>query len=300
MDVTLLKRILYLLAVIAIFLLCGLLLYVLMLLDQPSAQLYNAVELDRAMTQIDSRFDQLESQLLPEREAFTEMVCEYGLFDSITNRIPLTLILRPNATYAHFQEAILHCNGANISLSRSGDSFTATYDANIFETQSISGVTFLDEEIMQTVFLSWTIDPSRQVIPKLISTSIITLDGTKRTKPRYTGTLHVAVLDFPEKSGKIVEVNLIKRFDGKDKTSTPIKYQFQNHFLESFTINTKIDASIPDGSTLDLIIELVDAYGLRYHCLLKQLGPDKDIFAHPPREIRVLDRDGTLLYEISS
>ena len=292
--------ILQLSVLIAIFLLLVIAFYVIDLLDRPSEDVYHTVQFEQALTKLQNRFDNLEMRLFPEDRFLSDFSCDYGPFQPENNTIPITLSFQPNASFAKFEEAILHCNETNIPLVLKDGSFTATYATNIFEIQNISAITFADDEILQTEPFSWTIDPSDQVIPKLTSVARVNLNGKTGDSLNYSGSLHVSVIHFPEGSGKIKEISLIKVLDGKVETQSPIKYQFQNQLLKTFTINKKVRGKIPDGSTLELIIELVDEYGLRYQCLLQRLDSAGNGLWEQIRQTKIYSKDGTFLYNVSN
>jgi len=269
--------------------------------NMPSADLYDTMQIDQEMDQLQTKLNNLETPRFPEDKFLSDMSCEYGQFQPETNTIPITLSFQPNTSYSQYQKALLHCNGATIPLSLKDGSFTVTYEANIFETQSISAITFLDHDIKQKKSFSWNINPASHVVPQFFSAAYINTNGTSLDALlKYSGSLHVFVGHFSEEFGGFEEINLIKMLDGKVESSHPIRGQFQNHAHRIFSINKKVHGRVPDGSTLELVIELVDTCGLRYQCVLLRLDSEGKGLWDQLNTTRVYGKDGTFLYQISS
>lgn len=265
---------------------------------------------------------------LMEKEASILTDTQFSLGDlNVTDR---TFVLRGSVTPKEHQpgvtEAFLTVNGKNYPMELVNGVYTVQLDLPLFEQAKVEKVEFHEGDVIRTETLDEQWSPRYELLPSVSGR----LGGSGRGSAangvyiwHREGEIRITV----EGNGQNIDVrsiSLIEVLDGTDIARTEIPLTgtkssrneepapepvpesgFTVRGSETFYYEIDRDFDIPFGSTLELVVEVVDGNGLRYrnvleHWSVNEKGENEDDNFVGLRDLfeKILDADGNVLYEV--
>lgn len=237
-------------------------------------------------------------------------------------------------------QAAIVCNGQEYPLTYANEQYTATIELSLFDRNELNMVKLNDNGTIRTQELDWIIEPRYEVL--LISHAGMGGSATGKPgngeyiwSPEYTVVIDIqSKVEFQIHSAELVEV-----LDGKEINRIPIDLsnEGQNAYVEAlrktgepipevasrvndisettFKDNANFiycldkDYHIPNGSMLELYVDVVDGNGLRYRSFAECIavtadGEPDDLRAEEMRmyafaeAILIFDEAGNVIFEI--
>lgn len=265
---------------------------------------------------------------------------EYGEInvDNRTAEVICTVV--PKVYTPDVTQAAIVCNGQEYVLTYANEKFTATIDLPLFDRNELNMVKLNDNGTIRTQELDWIIEPRYEAL----LLSYTGMGGSATGKPgngEYIWSPEYGVTINIERKGEfqLQSVELVEVLDGKEINRTPIDLseEGQKAYQESlrktgnpvpefasrineasgpsyegsvhFIYYLDKDYHIPNGSMLELYVDVVDGNGLRYRSIAECLAvtsdgePDdlrmeeKQMFSHA-EAVLIFDEDGNVVYEL--
>lgn len=265
---------------------------------------------------------------------------EYGEInvDNRTAEVICTVV--PKVYTPGTTQATILCNGQEYPLTYANEQFTTTIEIPLFDRNELNIVKLNDNGTIRTQELDWIIEPRYEAL----LLSYAGMGGSATGKPgngEYVWSPEYGVSINIERKGEfqIQSVELVEILDGKEINRTPIDLskEGQEAYQEAlrktgdpvpeftsrvnevsgptyegsvhFIYYLDKDYHIPNGSMLELYVDVVDGNGLRYRSFAECMAvtadgkPDdlrmeeKQVYAFAEAVI-IFDEDGNVVYEI--
>ena len=267
-------------------------------------------------------------QQLMEKEAsiLTHTDFSLGELDLANKTFVFSGSVTPKEHQPGVTEAFLTVNGKAYPMQLANGVYTIQLDLPLFEEARVDKVEFHEGDVIRTETLDKQWSPRYELLPQINGR----LSGSGRGSAAngvYTwhreGEIRVSV----EGKGQTIDVRsvaILEVLDGVevDRTEIPLTSTKSNRNEEpapepvpesGFTVRGSEtfyheidrDFNIPYGSTLELVVEVVDGNGLRYRTVLehwsvneKGENVDDDLMGLRDLFEKILDADGNVLYEV--
>ena len=265
---------------------------------------------------------------LMEKEASILTDTQFSLGDlNIADR---TFVLSGSVTPKEHQpgvtEAFLTVNGNQYPMELINGIYTVQLNLPLFEQAKVEKVEFQEGDVIRTETLDEQWSPRYELLPSVSGR----LGGSGRGSAAsgiYTWHREGEIRITVEGNGQNIDVrsvSLIEVLDGTDIARTEIPLTstestrneepapepvpesgFTVRGSETFYHEIDRDFNIPYGSTLELVVEVVDGNGLRYRTVLEHWAVnengenvDDDMLGLRDLFEKILDADGNVLYEV--
>ena len=267
-------------------------------------------------------------QQLMEKEAsiLTHTDFSLGELDLANKTFVFSGSVTPKEHQPGVTEAFLTVNGKAYPMQLANGVYTIQLDLPLFEEARVDKVEFHEGDVIRTETLDKQWSPRYELLPQINGR----LSGSGRGSAAngvYTwhreGEIRVSV----EGKGQTIDVRsvaILEVLDGVEvgRTEIPLTSTKSNRNEEpapepvpesGFTVRGSEtfyheidrDFNIPYGSTLELVVEVVDGNGLRYRTVLehwsvneKGENVDDDLMGLRDLFEKILDADGNILYEV--
>ena len=267
-------------------------------------------------------------QQLMEKEAsiLTHTDFSLGELDLANKTFVFSGSVTPKEHQSGVTEAFLTVNSKVYPMQLANGVYTIQLDLPLFEEARVDKVEFHEGDVIRTETLDKQWSPRYELLPQINGR----LSGSGRGSAAngvYTwhreGEIRVSV----EGKGQTIDVRsvaILEVLDGVevDRTEIPLTSTKSNRNEEpapepvpesGFTVRGSEtfyheidrDFNIPYGSTLELVVEVVDGNGLRYRTVLehwsvneKGENVDDDLMGLRDLFEKILDADGNILYEV--
>ena len=267
-------------------------------------------------------------QQLMEKEAsiLTHTDFSLGELDLANKTFVFSGSVTPKEHQPGVTEAFLTVNSKAYPMQLANGVYTIQLDLPLFEEARVDKVEFHEGDVIRTETLDKQWSPRYELLPQINGR----LSGSGRGSAAngvYTwhreGEIRVSV----EGKGQTIDVRsvaILEVLDGVevDRTEIPLTSTKSNRNEEpapepvpesGFTVRGSEtfyheidrDFNIPYGSTLELVVEVVDGNGLRYRTVLehwsvneKGENVDDDLMGLRDLFEKILDADGNILYEV--
>ena len=267
-------------------------------------------------------------QQLMEKEAsiLTHTDFSLGELDLANKTFVFSGSVTPKEHQPGVTEAFLTVNGKAYPMQLANGVYTIQLDLPLFEEARVDKVEFHEGDVIRTETLDKQWSPRYELLPQINGR----LSGSGRGSAAngvYTwhreGEIRVSV----EGKGQTIDVRsvaILEVLDGVEvgRTEIPLTSTKSNRNEEpapepvpesGFTVRGSEtfyheidrDFNIPYGSTLELVVEVVDGNGLRYRTVLEHWSVNKkgenvddDLMGLRDLFEKILDADGNILYEV--
>ena len=222
---------------------------------------------------------------------------------------------RPDST-----AAILICNDVQYPMTLQNGEYIVSLPLPLFENSAVSKVLFVDDGMVRTQSLDWDIYPRYNFLPDVTvqfmgEGSGKVKDGMFVWKMKGDAEIHVT------QKGKIAAVqsiSLITYIAGGETARTDIplntkpsargntmlaeRAEYEVVTPSDFYYPMDTSFEVPFNSTLELIVEVVDSYGLHYRGTLYHIDVDgsgrpQDTGWWNGAESSIYDENGTVLWD---
>lgn len=299
--------------------------------------------LDFEMNQVNNTvynlYSEVQQMLAEEENQLTTADYHYGNIDIDSKTAELICTIVPKTYTPGITQVSLSGNNREWPLSYENNQYTAVIELPLFDHSEITQVTLNDNGTIRTQTLDWALDPRYETLLM----SYVSMYGSASFKsvkdeciwsPRFT-----AQIDLEQKGDfQIQSIELVEILDGEELARTPVDLSFEGQqayakasakYNESLTVpenlaeNTDFngfahflyfldkDYHIPNGSTLELYVDVVDGNGLRYRSFAEchaitadgkrddSISDEKRLYASA-EPVLIYDENGTILYQIDS
>ena len=267
-------------------------------------------------------------QQLMEKEAsiLTHTDFSLGELDLANKTFVFSGSVTPKEHQPGVTEAFLTVNSKAYPMQLANGVYTIQLDLPLFEEARVDKVEFHEGDVIRTETLDKQWSPRYELLPQINGR----LSGSGRGSAAngvYTwhreGEIRVSV----EGKGQAIDVRsvaILEVLDGSEVARTEIPLTstksnrneepapepvpesgFTVRGSETFYHEIDRDFNIPYGSTLELVVEVVDGNGLRYRTVLehwsvneKGENVDDDLMGLRDLFEKILDADGNILYEV--
>ena len=268
----------------------------------------------------------MEELMAKEASILTDTQFSLGALNIADRTFMLSGSVTPKEHQLGVTEAFLTVNGKAYPMQLANGVYAIQLDLPLFEEARVDKVEFHEGDVIRTETLDKQWSPRYELLPQINGR----LSGSGRGSAAngvYTwhreGEIRVSV----EGKGQTIDVRsvaILEVLDGVevDRTEIPLTSTKSNRNEEpapepvpesGFTVRGSEtfyheidrDFNIPYGSTLELVVEVVDGNGLRYRTVLehwsvneKGENVDDDLMGLRDLFEKILDADGNVLYEV--
>ena len=268
----------------------------------------------------------MEELMAKEASILTDTQFSLGALNIADRTFMLSGSVTPKEHQSGVTEAFLTVNGKAYPMQLANGVYTIQLDLPLFEEARVDKVEFHEGDVIRTETLNEQWSPRYELLPQINGR----LSGSGRGSAAngvYTwhreGEIRVSV----EGKGQVIDVrsvSILEVLDGVEvgRTEIPLTSTKSNRNEEpapepvpesGFTVRGSEtfyheidrDFNIPYGSTLELVVEVVDGNGLRYRTVLehwsvneKGENVDDDLMGLRDLFEKILDADGNILYEV--
>ena len=268
----------------------------------------------------------MEELMAKEASILTDTQFSLGTLNIADRTFMLSGSVTPKEHQPGVTEAFLTVNGKAYPMQLANGVYTIQLDLPLFEEARVDKVEFHEGDVIRTETLDKQWSPRYELLPQINGR----LSGSGRGSVAngvYTwhreGEIRVSV----EGKGQTIDVRsvaILEVLDGVEvgRTEIPLTSTKSNRNEEpapepvpesGFTVRGSEtfyheidrDFNIPYGSTLELVVEVVDGNGLRYRTVLehwsvneKGENVDDDLMGLRDLFEKILDADGNILYEV--
>ena len=268
----------------------------------------------------------MEELMAKEASILTDTQFSLGTLNIADRTFMLSGSVTPKEHQPGVTEAFLTVNGKAYPMQLANGVYTIQLDLPLFEKARVDKVEFHEGDVIRTETLNEQWSPRYELLPQINGR----LSGSGRGSAAngvYTwhreGEIRVSV----EGKGQTIDVRsvaILEVLDGVEvgRTEIPLTSTKSNRNEEpapetvpesGFTVRGSEtfyheidrDFNIPYGSTLELVVEVVDGNGLRYRTVLehwsvneKGENVDDDLMGLRDLFEKILDADGNILYEV--
>ena len=268
----------------------------------------------------------MEELMAKEASILTDTQFSLGALNIADRTFMLSGSVTPKEHQPGVTEAFLTVNGKAYPMQLANGVYAIQLDLPLFEEARVDKVEFHEGDVIRTETLDKQWSPRYELLPQINGR----LSGSGRGSAAngvYTwhreGEIRVSV----EGKGQTIDVRsvaILEVLDGVevDRTEIPLTSTKSNRNEEpapepvpesGFTVRGSEtfyheidrDFNIPYGSTLELVVEVVDGNGLRYRTVLehwsvneKGENVDDDLMGLRDLFEKILDADGNILYEV--
>ena len=268
----------------------------------------------------------MEELMAKEASILTDTQFSLGALNIADRTFMLSGSVTPKEHQPGVTEAFLTVNGKTYPMQLANGVYTIQLDLPLFEEARVDKVEFHEGDVIRTETLDKQWSPRYELLPQINGR----LSGSGRGSAAngvYTwhreGEIRVSV----EGKGQTIDVRsvaILEVLDGVEvgRTEIPLTSTKSNRNEEpapepvpesGFTVRGSEtfyheidrDFNIPYGSTLELVVEVVDGNGLRYRTVLehwsvneKGENVDDDLMGLRDLFEKILDADGNILYEV--
>ena len=256
---------------------------------------------------IDEIYGDVQEMLDEEVNQLAVSEWEYGNIDIDARTAEVICTIVPKIYTPNVTRAVIVCNENEYNLTYVNGKYTATIELPLFDRNEINMVKLNDNGTIRMQELDWVIEPRHEVL--LISHAGAggsapgkPGDGEYIWSPEYTVVIDIqSKVDFQIKSAELVEildgkeVNCISidlSNEGQDayieelrKTDEPIpEVALRANEVSGATFKDNLnfvycldkDYHIPNGSMLELYVDVVDGNDLRYRSFVECLAVTND------------------------
>jgi len=268
----------------------------------------------------------MEELMAKEASILTDTQFSLGALNIADRTFMLSGSVTPKEHQPGVTEAFLTVNGKAYPMQLANRVYTIQLDLPLFEEARVDKVEFHEGDVIRTETLNEQWSPRYELLPQINGR----LSGSGRGSAAngvYTwhreGEIRVSV----EGKGQTIDVRsvaILEVLDGVEvgRTEIPLTSTKSNRNEEpapepvpesGFTVRGSEtfyheidrDFNIPYGSTLELVVEVVDGNGLRYRTVLehwsvneKGENVDDDLMGLRDLFEKILDADSNILYEV--
>jgi len=268
----------------------------------------------------------MEELMAKEASILTDTQFSLGALNIADRTFMLSGSVTPKEHQPGVTEAFLTVNGKAYPMQLANGVYTIQLDLPLFEEARVDKVEFHEGDVIRTETLNEQWSPRYELLPQINGR----LSGSGRGSAAngvYTwhreGEIRVSV----EGKGQTIDVRsvaILEVLDGVEvgRTEIPLTSTKSNRNEEpapepvpesGFTVRGSEtfyheidrDFNIPYGSTLELVVEVVDGNGLRYRTVLehwsvneKGENVDDDLMGLRDLFEKILDADSNILYEV--
>jgi len=268
----------------------------------------------------------MEELMAKEASILTDTQFSLGALNIADRTFMLSGSVTPKEHQPGVTEAFLTVNGKAYPMQLANRVYTIQLDLPLFEEARVDKVEFHEGDVIRTETLNEQWSPRYELLPQINGR----LSGSGRGSAAngvYTwhreGEIRVSV----EGKGQTIDVRsvaILEVLDGVEvgRTEIPLTSTKSNRNEEpapepvpesGFTVRGSEtfyheidrDFNIPYGSTLELVVEVVDGNGLRYRTVLEHWAVnengenvDDDMLGLRDLFEKILDADGNVLYEV--
>ena len=269
----------------------------------------------------------MEELMAKEASILTDTQFSLGALNIADRTFMLSGSVTPKEHQPGVTEAFLTVNGKAYPMQLANGVYTIQLDLPLFEEARVDKVEFHEGDVIRTETLNEQWSPRYELLPQINGR----LSGSGRGSAAngvYTwhreGEIRVSV----EGKGQTIDVRsvaILEVLDGSEVARTEIPLTstksnrndepapepvpesgFTVRGSETFYHEIDRDFNIPYGSTLELVVEVVDGNGLRYRSVLehwsvneKGENVDDDYIGLRDLFEQILDADGNVLYEVN-
>ncbi len=266
-------------------------------------------------------YSNIDSLLKKQASLLSGSGYEYGGLNTDKMTVELSCSVTPREFSPAGTTAVLVLNGREYPMTLKSGAFSVTLALPLFVQNEIPKVQFAEGGVLRTEALDWILTPRYEFLPNVFASLSGSASG--RNSLRRKGTVDINV--DGASSLEIKSISLIGVLDGKEINRTSIKpnenADIQGYIPAEPAPPVDITSSgrvyhgsyeldetyeIPNGSTHELYIEVVDGYDLHYRVLIDRFIVDKN--GNPGRdenewmwrgtEADICDASGNILYGI--
>lgn len=264
---------------------------------------------------------------------------EYGDISVESHTAEIICTVVPKVYTPDVTQGSIVCNGEEFALTYTDGKYTTTLDIPLFETSQVTQVKMNDNGTIRTQELDWHISPRYEALLNSYAGMGGTASGKAGNNEYIWSTKYSMHIDIERKGEfQIQSVEVVEVLDGREIGRIPVDISnegqdaYYKAFVEkgeavpenvtlvpergsaynghmSFLYYLNKDYHIPNGSMLELYVDVVDGNGLRYRSLAEVVAVDSSgnldderaeemrrfAFAEP---MVIFDEDGTVLYEV--
>ncbi len=254
-------------------------------------------------SQMDAFRSQVEAALEAEASILSSYDWSWGSLDQKTMTAPLTFTATPKEHTPGVTTAAAIINNSPHSMApQDNGSYTLTLDWPLFETTNLQRVTFLENGTERSEALNITETPFAQLLSIPYAHEMSASATIKEGKLHYEADILVDNLLYGrgDDRNEAETVALIALRDGKEIDRIDFDLEQMERSAGSYQCMESVEAkfSLPEGSTLTLMVEVTDDWGFTYHLFLSehqsdgaQAAPLVDSY------IVIYDSQGNLLWD---
>ena len=290
---------------------------------------------------VDGIYSKVQDMLEEEANQLAVSEWKYGNINIAERTAEIICTVVPKIYTPNRTQTAIVCNGQEYALTYADDQYTAKIELPLFERSELNMVRLNDNGTIRTQELDWIIEPRQEAL--LLSHA--GMGGSAAGKPgngEYIWSTEYTVMIDIQKKGEfqIQSAELVEVLDGKEinrisidlskegqeayrealsKTDEPVPEvasRAVNHdgsvyeSTASFIYFLDKDYHIPNGSMLELYIDVVDGNGLRYRSFAECLAitadgePDdlrmeeKQMYAFA-EAVMIFDEAGNVIFELN-
>lgn len=289
---------------------------------------------------ISSIYGDVQEMLEEEANQLAVSEWEYGDIHINSRSAEIICTVVPKVYTPEVTQAAIVCNGQEYALDYIDKQYTATIELPLFDRNEVSMVKLSDNGTIRTQKLDWIIEPRYEVL--LLSYAGLGGSATSKLgKDEYIWLTEYAVTINIERKGpfQVQSVELVEVLDGKEINRIPVDLsrEGQEAYAEALLKTGKAvpevvsrgnevtdmgfngsanfvyfldkDYHIPNGSMLELYVDVVDGNGLRYRSFVECMAvtkegqldelrmEEKQMYAFT-EAIMIFDESGNVIYEM--
>lgn len=245
---------------------------------------------------------------------------QYGKIDVGAKTVEIVCTVMPKVYEPGKTKVSIMCNDQEYPLDYSDGQYSACLELGLFDTNKLNMVKMNDSGTVRVQQIDWNIEPRYEVLLQAGAGMAGSESGTQVENGYiWSPKSDVNININSQKEFTIKSIELAEVLDGKEIGRIPVDIGSEGQKGEGavysdsvdFVYSLDKDYTIPNGSELDLYVDIVDGNDLRYRCFAACRAVsadgtlDYDIidekimyeFAEP---IAIFDKEGNMVYKIDS
>lgn len=301
-------------------------------------------ELDNEMYMVNENISEIyrnvQDMLEEESNQLAVSEWKYGEINIEARTAEVICTVTPKVYTPETTQANLVCNGQEWAMTYDDGQYVVKMELPLFERNEIVQVKLDDEGTIRTQQLGWVIEPRYEVLLLSYASMGGSATGTPDGEEYVWSTEYTVNIDVERKGEfEIRSVELVEVMDGKEIGRIPIDIsaEGQKDYAKNFSKKGEAvpeavtefgkadstnyngyvnfiyfldrDYHIPNGSMLELYVDVVDGNGLRYRSLGECIAITEDGEHDEPRmeekrlyicaePVMIFDEEGNVIYEL--
>lgn len=216
--------------------------------------------LENSFWQSSSHIEELIKQ---EASILAKADWEYGAFQNDDLTVDVLCTITPKEYDPAKTTACIVYENTEISMVYENGAYTAVVPVSVFEETPITKVLFYEGDYIRAEGLDWNITPLYEYLPSIdayLHGSEMNFQNKGKTIWQSSDSLQV-FFDTKGEEFAVKSITLVRYLDGMetDRVELPLKDNMIDYLAE---IDLKYE--IPNGSTQEIYVDVVDSLGLRY------------------------------------